>query len=137
MKNRHRILSFLFLCIMTLGLLLSACEKNNIGTGDDETQETTSSVTLSPKEAYEASLPVRNYGGATINILATTQMEQYFYKEEQSVSTLEIAVYNRNIYVEDKYKAKLKYFFLNGNNTGASDFAAAIRASWLSGECRI
>lgn len=117
----------LFLLALSLLVVAVGCGGNKKPTG---TTEPTSQTIQEgdPNKEYLENLPERDYGMDDFRILITTAYDSYYHlDEEDGADSVEWACFTRNSVVEDKYKISLNYTALDGNGTGATQFAATIR----------
>lgn len=125
-----------FVCILSLlSAFMVACKSDKTDETDDvDIANTNASNNEDDEEeyVYEQDVPKKDYNGAKIRILCSTQMQQFMVNDVAPVQVVRQAVRTRNILTEDLYNVKLEYVPIDGNGGNSDQFAAEIRNSVLS-----
>ncbi len=132
-----RKITAILLCLAVLISAFSACGENadieqnttNIDTAVEE-----ESITPETDAPLTDSLPDKDFGGRTIQILTAAEQWGYFYEAEQTGNTVDDAVYQRNMAVEERFNVNLVYYMMNGYYAGMSDVKGALSESVMSGD---
>ncbi len=118
----------LVLSALMLLFSLASCKK-----GDSEKETESFIEETTPETDYYDTVPSLDCGGADFKILVSTTMMPYYEQEETSGATINDAVFKRNEKVESVFNLNLVYTDMDGNRSGATQFATAIRAAANSG----
>lgn len=114
---------------------------NFVGCGEKKEEETTekpgdgeivSEMTEETSIPYEDTIPERDYGGYPFTILVSTQQQPFFIAEAEVTDIINDAVFNRNEKVSETFNITLDYQTMDGNSSGAREFATAIRSSLMA-----
>lgn len=128
--------SAIVLCLSILLLTVSACG-GNTGTEQHITNTDTTVAKESAVPETEAqltdSLPEIDFEGRTIQILTAAEQWSYFYEAEQTGNTVDDAVYQRNMAVEERFNVDLVHYMMNGYNAGKPEVKKALSNSVMSG----
>ena len=122
---------FLATCML---LSLVACSNGK----EDETDDVgnmTVAVTEDAEKVYLENLPERDYDGYEFMLLCTTQTENFYNIDTDTMndSGINKSVYERNIMVEDKYGVEFVYDSLSGNRNDQKAFASRVTNSAMAG----
>jgi len=130
----------LLLCLAMLLPTLSAC-----GSSPDTSPSSSDSLTESTVDMEETeteteaetipqdSLPEKDFGGRTVQVLTAAEQWSYFYEAEQTGNVMDDAVYARNLAVEERFKVDIEHALMNGYTAGMSQVKAALSGSVMSG----
>ena len=128
--------SAIMLCLSILLLTVSACG-GNTGTEQQITNTDTTAAEESAAPETEAqltdSLPEMDFEGRTIQILTAAEQWSYFYEAEQTGNTVDDAVYQRNMAVEERFNGDLVHYMMNGLGAGMPEVKKALSNSVMSG----
>ncbi len=123
-----RLIGMLLLISMLVSVFVS-CKKENTEEESDDT--TVSTEEVSTEETVSLDLPEDlDYGGADIRILVRTSSLTYHeFKGGSSPTIVESAVFERNVWVEDRLNVNLTFNSMPGFRGGANAFMDEIRNS--------
>ncbi|MBQ7347553.1 MAG: extracellular solute-binding protein [Clostridia bacterium] len=113
--------------ILLLCMLLTVVACNNDKGKNEET--TVGEEETNVETSYLDTLPELDLQYANFNILVTTQLVGFYDQENESGDIVDNACYMRNLDVEERYKIDITYSNLDGNASGANQFASAITNS--------
>lgn len=125
----------MLLCLAVLLPAISACgdktkpSEVNSDTAAGETPQTEETDTL-----LTDSLPDKDFGGRTIQVLTAAEQWAAFYEAEQTGNTVDDAVYLRNLTVEERFNVDLVHYIMDGYGAGMSDVKATLSDSVMSGD---
>lgn len=132
MKNR--ILPLLFAALLCTSSLISCASDSGTETTADTAAVTASAETEAETDSLEARKQVddgladKDFGGEDFRMLYQERYAEFQYVEEMTGDTLDDAVYNRNMNVEDRFNTKIVH------NVGAEEqLAMDIKNSVLTG----
>ena len=123
----------LLLVLLLLASLTISCTKNE--------NESTDSNTVTTQDGNNSDngptldLPEGlSFGGQDVRILVRTSSLSYHdYVQNDSPSLVEMAVFDRNVYVSNLLDVNFVFYNMNGFSDGRVDFCSAIRTSSMSG----
>lgn len=123
------------LCLIGLiSSLALSCKKDeeDEADGSEVSTEVSNNGNSEAEYVYEQDVPKKNYDGAKIRILCSTQMQQFMVDDFAPIQTVRQAVRTRNVRTEELYNVELEYETINGNGSNSDQFAAQIRNSVLA-----
>ncbi len=140
MKSK-KILTLLLALSMIGASFLACSDASDTGTssntttptasGEQEAVETEAETTmLEARRAEQDNLPEKDFGGRDFSVIGSvsSDSEKYIYVEEQTGEGVNDAVYARNLAVEERYKAKVKYIEGSDHRTCTTTIANEIQA---------
>ena len=101
-----------FLCVLLISVLLGSCSDNSGGSVSDTTASTSADGEIAETAAETiASLPDMNFDGREFTFYIRVTPDDFTADDvvahEQNGTPINDAVYERNLYIEDKYNAKI------------------------------
>lgn len=131
-----RLLSILLLLIMVVGVV-AACDRGNDNPGTVTTGDGTQADTTGDGR-YHANVPAKDYDGATFIILCKSRTAAWgewgIASDGADGSTLNDAVYDRNMRVVDDYGINLKINEINDETSSNSFLRAMIAQNAMAGD---
>ncbi len=113
MKHSREISSFLLIAML---LPLNACGSNDDAAESvvETTAATTAVVETEPSRTPHSLPDTLDFGGDSFHVLHSADFKRYYFAEEEIGESMNDAVYNRRIYVEEALNVKMTDYLLDG-----------------------
>jgi len=127
--------TIMLLCLAVLLPAISACgDKTKPSAVNSDTAAGETPQTEETDALLTDSLPDKDFGGRTIQVLTAAEQWAAFYEAEQTGNTVDDAVYLRNRTVEERFNVDIVHYMMNGYAAGMSDVKATLSDSVMSGD---
>lgn len=119
--------------IMALCMMVTAFTSCNAKPDDEEvTNDTTNEVETQDPEALL--FPDKDLGGEEINILMSTEMQQYCFAEEYGINVVSDSVYESYLAIKEKYNVNISMDYESSQGKNTAKFNLKIQTGVSAGE---
>ena len=123
-----------FILMMALCMLVTAFASCNGGTSNTNTNAATTANNDETQDPELLLFPDKDLGGEEINILMSTEMQQYCYAEEYGVNLISDAVYESYLAIEEKYNVDFLLDFESSQGKNTAKFNLKIQNGISAGK---